>query len=740
MSEVYIYRPDCDDFSTIGVCGRLDASLCECEMVANGMIELTLEHPIDRRGRYRLLKEDWILKTEIPVLTTPEIQNGAYVTSVQRWTVSRTATAAQRAVWSRYTGGSKKKTLKAGASVVVVSAPTIGSRYRIKTGKVTGWVESAALVDKVEETIPATADGIERAVPSWELKEQTFRIYNVSQTDKKVTVNARARSYDLAYNLTTYDVNGEVSLQAALDGIFGNTLDGCEAEGYTDIGGTRIGVHARDRNPIEAILDPEDGLCARWNAQLVRDEMDFYLLARAGRDRGVRIEYAKNLSGIHMSTSIDDVFTHVRPIGENRVGNPLYLTTQDGLMACPNAALYPFKRIYPLKVSEAKMDKEVSANLARTRMTEAAQNLIDSGIDQPSVDAKIAFERLGDLPKYAQYKDLRDRAFLYDTITIYHPVLGIDIKAQVCKIKWDCLREKAKDMDIGSLEKLSPSVSSWQLSGGISGSKLAYGTVSGAALAEDVINARHVQAESISADTLQANSVTAEKLAANSVTAGKIAPGSVDTDQLAANAVTADKISAGAVTAGKLAAGLITADSGLIAVGAIGTAQIADGSVTTAKIAAGAVETAKLDDEAVTTAKIADSAVTTAKLDDLAVTAAKIGAGAVETAKIDDEAVTTAKIADGAVTLAKLDAGAIRPGFYSYSTSYSYSAANIATYGAPGYTGSWVCGDTTGVQVGDTVMLRLTNSTSGGDAFIFAQVLQVESATRLRLKSMGALI
>ena len=181
-------------------------------------------------------------------------------------------------------------------------------------------------------------------------------------------------------------------------------------------------------------------------------------------------------------------------------------------------------------------------------------------------------------------------------------------------------------------------------------------------------------------------------------------------------------------------------DSGQIADESVTTLKLADGSVTTAKIAAGAVETAKLDDEAVTTAKIADSAVTTAKLDDLAVTAAKIGAGAVETAKIDDEAVTTAKIADGAVTLAKLDAGAIRPGFYSYSTSYSYSAANIATYGAPGYTGSWVCGDTTGVQVGDTVMLRLTNSTSGGDAFIFAQVLQVESATRLRLKSMGALI
>ena len=574
MAEVYIYRPDCQDFSTIGECGRLDASLCDCEMVANGLIEITLEHPIDRLGRYRLLQENWILKTEIPVLTTPEIEGGAYVTSVERWTVSPGATKAQRTVWSKASGGRKKKVLKANSAVTVTSAPATGSRYKVKTGKVTGWMESAALVNKVTETIPATATGIEQAVPSWELREQTFRIYHVDQTDRKVTAYAKARSYDLAYNLTTYNTDGAVSLQAALDGIFGNTLDSHEAEAYTDISGTRVGVHARDMNPIQALLDPENGLCARWNAQLVRDEMDFFLLAHAGRDRGLRIEFARNLAGIHMSTNIDDVFTHVRPIGETKAGGPLYLESNQGLMACPKAASYPFKRIYPLKVSEAKVDKQVSTALARTRMTQAAQALIDTGIDEPDVDAKIAFERLGDSPRYQQYRALKDRAFLYDTIAIHHPVLGIDISAQVCRLKWDCLREKTKDMDIGSLAKLAPSVSSWQLSGNINGSKLADGTVGGVALVDGAVDVRHLQADSVNADAMQANSVTAGKVAAGAITAEKLDAGAVTADKIGANAVTAAKIDANSVSAAVVETDAFEAATADIAQAEIGSADI----------------------------------------------------------------------------------------------------------------------------------------------------------------------
>lgn len=572
MSEIYIYRPDCTDFSTIGECGRLDATLCDCEMVANGMIEIKLEHPLDRLERYRLLQCDWILKVEIPVLTTPVIENGAYVTTVETWKVSAGATKAQRGVYSKAENGSRKKTLKAGTQVTVVSAPATGTRWKIKAGKTTGWMEAAALEDGVEETIEASASGIEAVTPSWELREQTFRIYNVDKADNKITVNAKARSYDLAYTLTTYDVDSAVDLKTAAEGVFQNTLDAHEAEVYTDITGTRVGVHCMDMNPIEALLDPEDGLCARWNAQLVRDEMEFYLLGKAGTDRGLRIEYAQNLTGIHMSVNLEDVFTHVRPIGEQKNGKPLHLTTEQGLVACPNAGSFPFRRIYPLKVSEAKVDKDVSTALARTRLRLAADELIKTGIDAPKVDAKLDYARMGDSPRYAAYRALKNSVYLYDTVHVWHPVLGIDMSAQVVRMKWDCLREEARETDIGQLEDLAPSVSSWQISGGINGQKLQPGTVSGGALMDNVIDARHIHAGSIYAEALQAESVTA--FVVNAVTAhiNALTAGTITTDELTASIAHMFEVTATHINAQDIETDALAARLSEIAVLCAGTA------------------------------------------------------------------------------------------------------------------------------------------------------------------------
>lgn len=572
MSEIYIYRPDCTDFSTIGECGRLDATLCDCEMVANGMIEIKLEHPLDRLERYRLLQCDWILKVEIPVLTTPVIENGAYVTTVETWKVSAGATKAQRGVYSKAENGSRKKTLKAGTQVTVVSAPATGTRWKIKAGKTTGWMEAAALEDGVEETIEASASGIEAVTPSWELREQTFRIYNVDKADNKITVNAKARSYDLAYTLTTYDVDDPVDLKTAAEGVFQNTLDAHEAEVYTDITGTRVGVHCMDMNPIEALLDPEDGLCARWNAQLVRDEMEFYLLGKAGTDRGLRIEYAQNLTGIHMSVNLEDVFTHVRPIGEQKNGKPLHLTTEQGLVACPNAGSFPFRRIYPLKVSEAKVDKDVSTALARTRLRLAADELIKTGIDAPKVDAKLDYARMGDSPRYAAYRALKNSVYLYDTVHVWHPVLGIDMSAQVVRMKWDCLREEARETDIGQLEDLAPSVSSWQISGGINGQKLQPGTVSGGALMDNVIDARHIHAGSIYAEALQAESVTA--FVVNAVTAhiNALTAGTITTDELTASIAHMFEVTATHINAQDIETDALAARLAEIAVLCAGTA------------------------------------------------------------------------------------------------------------------------------------------------------------------------
>jgi len=664
MAEIYIYRPDCQDFSTIGECGRLTPSRYEWDGAANSLPEIVLEHPLDPMGRYALLQEGWIIKAPAPVRLMPEIENGSYVTSVQRWTVASTASKAQRYVYSKHSGGRKKKLLKAGWSVVVTSVPANAQRWKIKCGRATGWIDPDALTDRTDVTIPDTAMGIEDVAPSWESRDQLFRIYDVNKTGQKITVYARAKAGDAAGNVTTYDVSGAVSLQTALDGVIANTLDACALTAATDINGTRTGVHARDLNPISAILNPEDGLAARWNAQVVFDDEDLYLLASAGADRGVRIEYARNLEGVDMDVNIDDVITHVRPVGETKNGGPLYLAENSGLVACPNAGNYPFKRIYVLDVSDAKVKDGVSTALARQRLRQAANDLIDTGVDVPSVNAKISFDSLGNSRMFAQYKRLQG-VFLYDTVTIWHPRLNINMATTICRIKWDGLRDKVIDTEIGDLADMSPTVSSWQISGKINGSRLIPNTVGAGQLADEAVSARHVQAESINTDALQARSITAEKLAVGAVYAQALEAVQAHIQQLAAGRITTDELYASLAQ---------------IAAAEVGEADIEHADVKALAAAVAAIAEAQIEHADIETAVIQDAQVQALAAALARITRADIETAALENALIDWAGIDNLTAQAAAIAKANVGTAAISSANVGWAAIQEISAqlADIA--------------------------------------------------------------
>lgn len=70
-------------------------------------------------------------------------------------------------------------------------------------------------------------------------------------------------------------------------------------------------------------------------------------------------------------------------------------------------------------------------------------------------------------------------------------------------------------------------------------------------------------------------------------------------------------------------------------------------------------------------------------------------------------------------------------------TNYSYTQAEIDKYSANGYSGTWSVESTAGVKVGDTVFLRVTNTTVKGYSYVTAKVAQIVSATRVTCISNG---
>lgn len=732
MSDIYLYESNATDLEGMGLVGALTPTECLFSEEANGLSEIRLTHPLDEWARYTQLAVGRILKVPVPVRSLPEIENGEIVSSVEYWQVKEGAAKDIRWAYSKESGGCRTGLPKPLQRVTVVKKGN--SRYKIKYTKTdskgkkssaSGWINKNALEYISEQDIGDDPNAIEEVAPAWSVREQYFRIYEVRSSDmvgegRGVTVSARHIFYDLMGNLTTYKPEGAVGCQAALDGILSGCVSGHDFDAATNIGASREAQWVRV-NPVSAILDPDDGLCAKFGGDLVRDNWDLTLLADAGMNRGVRIEYRKNMLGVECQVNTDSMVTRVYPMGQTAKGKPLGMGGDTPWVDSPKIGDYPTPHIYVLdKGSEikAKSTSGADVNSARNQLQQAAQAYFSDnpGIDEPEISLSVDFVSLGDTAEYAQYRNL-ESVHLYDTVRIRHMPLNIDVLAQVNKIEFDCLTGRMKGIELGSklINLAREKVPAWQLPGNINGAKLINGTVEAGQLAGGAVNDENMADGAVNAGKLQdgavvfgkiaADAIDADSIRAGAVTAGKIAAGAVTADNIEAGAITAGKIAAGSITADQLQTGLITAGSGLIDTGAIGTAQIADGSITDAKIVEltankitsgtldasrvtvnnlvadnittgtlngkvipqlgtdklqnGAVTGEKLQKNVITPDKVVAGAITTDKLAAASITANKIAANAIQAGHIQAGAVTTDKLDAASVTAEKIAAGAV---------------------------------------------------------------------------------
>ena len=223
MAEIYVYSAHCDDFTNFGLVGALTPTSCVFEEVANGMSEITLEHPIDALGRYTQLATNNLLMVEVPVRTTPEInEENNIVTSVQWFKVSDTASKANRTLYKKRDADNdvKIKVIPAGTKVTMVKHFASG-RCKVKCRYGTGWIERAGLVEMIDqpENLEDNSQSIESVEPAWTVKPQLFRIYSVEKSLTGVTVMARHISYDLLYNITTFKTAESATCAEALKNI-----------------------------------------------------------------------------------------------------------------------------------------------------------------------------------------------------------------------------------------------------------------------------------------------------------------------------------------------------------------------------------------------------------------------------------------------------------------------------------------------------------------------------------------
>lgn len=556
MTEIYVFGPseESNDYSTMGLSGALDPTSVSFKEVLNGESTITMTHPLDEFGAYLNLVEGNILVIPVPVRTTPEIQNGSCVTTVWKYKLkplNQITAKKQITLYKKKTGG-VKKVLPANSVVTVVEKSSKeGDPWKVKSDYGEGWIltnsEGPEGFDFVtEHVISDNSQAIEEVQSPWTVCPQYFRIHTVKKSMDSYEVEARHISYDLLYNMAIYEASGSTKLQSALDGVLNGCMSTHDFKAYTNVDNEQAGLFFRVRNPIDCFLNEDDGLCIKYDVSLVRDNYSLYFLHDPGLNRGVRIQYGKNMTGIDFESSTDEVATRIVPIGETKDGNNLYLDGNKYVDYEDYKAYvgsdknlkdynYPYPHITELKCDNCKVGDQdekggtITTAIARERMKAQAYKMFENGCCEPKISMSVEFVNLGDTEEYKQFKDL-ENCYLADYVIVQHPDLMIDVTARIVEIEWDCLTQRMSSVVIGQVGKTlaNSGITSWQIPDGFSGSKIANETVGSSALKTDIINAKHMQSDSVNTSALQAGSVTTDKLAAQSITAEKIKTGELD--------------------------------------------------------------------------------------------------------------------------------------------------------------------------------------------------------------------
>lgn len=703
MSDIYVFGPNDDDndYSSFGLVGAILPTEATFNEAGNGDSSVSITCPIDEFGRYASLVKGNILLCPVPVRTTPEIQNGSCVTTVWTYKVKpldQLTSKKQRTLYKKQKGSSRLKIMNAGDIVTVVLKPTSSSgseeRWKVKSKYGTGWIIPDGFELITEKKIDNNANAIQEVQSPWSVQPQRFRIYEVEKTIDEVTVQARHISYDLLYNLTTYKSDESVTLQTALDGVLNNCVNRDHGfTAYTNVANEQAGLAYDGKNPIDAMLDPEEGLCAKYKVNLIRDNDELFFLNDPGMNRGVKIAYGKNMTGVTYTQSDDQVSTRIMPVGENKDGTPLYLSDNPSERFVDSNKInnYPIIHVYRLDCDNCKVGQKdsngskVTVAVARARMRKQAEDLLKTGVDNPIIKMEVEFVNLGDTEEYNQFKNL-ENCFLYDYLIIQHGKQDINVTAQIQEIEWDILTDTMKKVTIGTVGETlaNMGITTWQIPVGFSGSKIANGTLGGGALRSDAIATRHLQADSVNASVIAAHSITADRLDATTVNAmtieavrakiNELVAGQITTDQLyvdlaaiAKAQITSANIKEANIdwaTINTLTAQIATVAKAEIAKADIAIAQI-DGleakiaEITIAEISKATIHSAQIDDLEATTAEIVNAKIANAEIDgaqikDATIGTAKIALGAITAALIEAGAIGTAQIADGSITEAKI--------------------------------------------------------------------------------------
>ena len=281
------------------------------------------------------------------------------------------------------------------------------------------------------------------AIPSDGKAVQHFRIDTITKPiGGKVTVEATHISYQLSYvPVKPFDA---VGVLGALNGLKENSLASNPFSVWTDISNSATKYSQKEPASFRQRLGGVEGsILDCFGGEYEFDNYTVKLYAHRGTDRGVVIEYGKNLTDLEQEESIDKVITGIVPFWKDSNGDKVI--SVETPIESEYASKYPFKRTV-VKDFSSNFEKEPTVEQLRAYTESYIKN---NCVGVPQVSLDVSFVALEDTEEYKNLS--RERINLGDTVTVRFAELGVDAKAKVIEYKYDVLAERYDSLKIGSV-------------------------------------------------------------------------------------------------------------------------------------------------------------------------------------------------------------------------------------------------------------------------------------------------
>lgn len=275
------------------------------------------------------------------------------------------------------------------------------------------------------------------AKPNTHNQPQPFRIYAISKPiNKVVTVNAQHISYDLSGITVKGAVeNYAYTVEEVFEYIRKMAIRNHPYIFSSDVTKTGNMCLSKPRS-VRSILGTDDNaILSIFGGEYEFDMYDVKLHQHRGTNRGVVIEYGKNLTDLKQEENIKEMYTAVYPY---------YFVEDDGLQYLDEQIV----KIVDNPTRENILTLDLTSNFEEmptqeVLREEARKYIRDNKLDEPKVSLSVSFVRNDEVTESLQ--DVR----LGDTVTVKFLKLGVNSSSRCISTKFNVISGKYDSIELG---------------------------------------------------------------------------------------------------------------------------------------------------------------------------------------------------------------------------------------------------------------------------------------------------